>query len=311
MHASDSTNPIKIDIKSGTCNVAGIDYPIVGMGTYPLTGKVCTEAVRQAAKIGYRILDTATYYFNFDAIAKALKGLERTDFYIISKVWHDTQGPDDLRKDLDLTLKQLQTNYLDAYFLHWPNSEISIEKTLTVMDELRQNGKIRHIGLSNISVNHLKRALVVGVPITWVQIEMHPHFYDPELIAFCQEHGIGVQAWAPLGRGRLSQDPILAKIGKKYGKTPSQVALKWIIQHGCLPLPGSKNEQHLRENSDVTDFVLSQDEMKKIDQGAKGGQRERFTKESIGFSDEFDFSYEDCWPNQRDQRQFNSAPLVK
>lgn len=297
MDANASSNSVEVDSKKGTCRIAGIEYPIIGFGTYPLTGNVCTEAVEQAAKVGYRIIDTATYYRNFDGIAKALQNQDRDRFYIISKVWHDKQTPKDLRKDLNFTLEQLQTDYLDAYLLHWPNSEIPIEETLAAMDELRQDKKIRHIGLSNVSVNHVKRALELGIPITWVQIEMHPYFYDPKLLKFCQEHSIGVQAWAPLGRGRISEDALLARIGKKYGKTSSQVALRWIIQHDCMPLPGSKSEKHIRENMDVTDFILSKEEMEEIDRRAKVGERERFTIETIGFEDEFDFSYEECWPN--------------
>jgi diketogulonate reductase-like aldo/keto reductase len=105
-----------------------------------------------------------------------------------------------------------------------------------------------------------------------------------------------VQAWAPLGRGRISQDLLLAKIGEKYGKTSSQVAMRWIIQHGCIPLPGSKNEKHIRENINVNDFTLSADEMVAIDKRAKVGERERYSKEMIGFDDELDYTYEECWP---------------
>ncbi len=296
MNLFASLNPVNIDAKNGICRIEGVNYPVVGFGTYPLTGDVCAEAVSQATKIGYRIIDTATYYRNFEGIAKALKGQDRSRFYIVSKVWHDSQTPEGLRKDLDLTLKQLQTDYLDAYLLHWPNSEMPIEITLKAMDDLRKAKKIRHIGLSNISANHLKRALEIGIPITWVQVEMHPHFCDFELVKFCHEHSVAVQGWAPLGRGRISQDPVLARIGERYGKTSSQVAIRWIIQHQCLPLPGSKNEKHMRENMDVIDFTLSEDEMHEIDKKAKAGERERYTTKTIGFEDEFDFSYGQCWP---------------
>jgi len=287
------SSSIEVDVNNGVCQIEGIDYPMVGFGTY----LHCKEGVETAAKLGYCILDTATYYFNFDEIAQALKMFDRSQFYIISKVWRDKQWPDDLMEDLNATLQQLQIDCLDAYLLHVPNSEIPIEKTLTAMQQLREAKKIRHIGLSNVSVNHVKRALEIGVPIHWVQIEMHPHFYDPQLIAFCKKQGIVVQAWAPLGRGRIAQDPILAKMGEKYGKTAAQVAMRWIIQHGCIPLPGSKNAKHQYENIHVFDFTLSDEEMEEIDRGAVVGKRERFTKEIFGFQDEFDFSYEECWPN--------------
>lgn len=284
----------------GICNIEGVEYPAIGFGTYPLRGETCLQAVTQAAELGLRIIDTATFYENFDPIHSALRQFGRENFYIISKVWPFEQTPEKLRKDFQETLEQLQTSYLDAYLLHWPNSTIAIEDTLQAMEELRVAGKIRHIGLSNVTVNHLKRALEVGVPISWVQVEMHPHFYDAELLEFCDDHNIVVQAWAPLGRGNLSHDALLASIGQKYGKTAAQVALRWIIQHKCLPLPGSKNKDHMQQNLSVLDFNLSPDEMEEIDARAKVGARERVTPEvGVGFTDEFDFAYEECWPKQQ------------
>lgn len=297
MNLSASSNTVEVDPSSGSCRIDGVEYPIVGFGTYPLTGKVCEEAVKQAVKLGYRIVDTATYYENFDALARALKGQDRQHFYIISKVWHDMQSPANLRKDLDVTLKQLQTDYLDAYLIHWPNSKISIEKTLATMEELRLEKKIRHIGISNVSVNHLKRALEIGVPITWVQVEMHPYFFDKKLLDFCLKHAITIQAWRPLNLGSTREDELLQEIGRKYDKTACQVALRWIVQHGCVPLPGSKNEKHIRENLNSLNFVLAKEDMDKIDQRALRGTRFRLTEtHGLGFSDELDFTYEECWP---------------
>lgn len=287
------------DKKEGICWIEDISYPAIGFGTYPLREEVCLKAVSQACELGYRIIDTATFYGNFIPIGRALKasGLKRENFYIISKVWPDDQTPEKLKKDLKKTLQELQTNYLDAYLLHWPNSKISIEDTLRTIEELRGRGLIRHIGLSNVNVNHLKRALETNVKIAWVQVEMHPQFYDPELLKFCQENSIGIQAWAPLGRGRLSEDPVLDRLGKKYNKTAAQIALKWIIQHQCIPLPGSKSPSHMKENINVGDFILSNEEMEEINHRAAKGQRERVTTEAgVGFTDEFDFSYEECWP---------------
>lgn len=287
---------IVIDGK-GSCTIEGTKYPGIGFGTYPFTGDVCFKAVMQAGNLGYRIIDTATFYRNFIPIGEAMKKLGREKYYIISKVWPTDQTPEGIKMDIKATLEQLQTSYLDAYLIHWPNSNIPLEDTLSTMDALRKAGTIRHIGLSNVTIPHLKRALELNIPITWVQIEMHPQFFDPELIKFCQDHSIGVQAWSPLGRGRLSEDKELKILGQKYGKTAAQIALKWIVQHQCLPLPGSQNADHMRENLNISDFTLSEEDMALIDSKARQGKRTRISGSfGLGFSDEFDFTYEQCWP---------------
>ena len=271
----------------------------VGFGTYPLKGETCFKAILDAAEVGYRIIDTATFYENFVPIGQAVKKLGRESFYLISKVWPNAHTPKLLKKDLAFTLKQLQTSYLDAYLLHWPNSALPIAGTLQALNDLKTEGLIHDLGLSNVTVHHLKRVLELKTAIGWVQVEMHPLFYDPVLLKFCQEHDITIQAWAPLGRGRLNQDPMLRQIGEKHNKTAAQIALQWILQHGCIPLPGSQNKHHMRENLNVGNFLLSSEEMEKIDQRAKMGQRERVPlSRGLGFTDEFDFPYEKCWPKQ-------------
>lgn len=290
--------PIKV-LPEGICQIEHVQYPAVGFGTFPLKGDTCFKALLLAAKAGYRIIDTATYYENFDPIADLLKKEERAHFYIISKVWPHSHTRQLLKEDLKTTLEKLQTDYLDAYFLHWPNSKLPIEETLSTLEEFRVDKLIRHIGLSNVTINHLKRALELKIPIAWIQVEMNPFYYDPELLLFCKNHGIAVQAWAPLGRGKINTDPLLIDLGNKHKKTASQIALRWIIQNGCLPLPGSKSEKHIKENINVMDFTLSEEEMAQINERAAHGNRERVTLDmGVGFTDEFDFSYEECWPNR-------------
>jgi diketogulonate reductase-like aldo/keto reductase len=287
----------RIDAEKTICQIEGTNYPAIGFGTYPLKDDVCFKTIKYAGQLGYRIIDTATFYRNFKAIGNALKTLSRENFYVISKVWPDAQTPERLRDDLQTTLTELQTHYLDAYLLHWPNSKISIENTLSTMEGIRQAGLIRHIGFSNVNLNHLKRALECHIPISWVQIEMHPRFYDAALLQFCQEKSIAVQAWSPLGRGQVREDTLLNDLGKKYHKTAAQIALKWIVQHQCIPLPNSQNENHLRQNLEIGNFLLSPEEMKSINDKAQSGQRLRITEVAgFGFTDEFDFSYEECWP---------------
>lgn len=285
-------------VPEGTCRIEGVEYPSVGFGTYPFKKEECFNAVDCAYNAGYRIIDTATYYDNFEPISRICKKYGRQQFYLISKVWPLHQTRLLLQEDIKLTLKRLETDYLDAYLLHWPNSKVPIEDTLQTLDEFRESKIIRHIGMSNVSINHLKRALELKVPIQWVQVEMNPFYYDPALIAFCQKNQIALQAWAPLGRGRIKSDAALAKLGKKYGKSSSQIALRWILQHRCLPLPGSRNPSHIQENINIFDFMLTNVEMNEINNKAATGTRERVTIETdVGFTDEFDFSYEECWPN--------------
>jgi len=282
----------------GSCMIDGVDYPAVGFGTWKLKGDVCTQAVLEAYSKGYRIFDTATLYRNFGAIRKSLEVIEREKIYLISKVWPDMQTAENVKKDLETCLEELGTDYIDAYFIHWPNSKIPHKETLNAMDALRKEGKIRHIGMSNVTVHHLRKALELSIPIEWVQVEMHPHFYDNELLEFCAKHSIAVQAWAPLARGAVCDQEDLINMGHKYGKTAAQVALRWAIQHGCIPLPGSKNPQHIEENFTVTDFALSDEEMHSLDERAKRGSRNRITEDmGLGFEDEFDLSYEECYPN--------------
>lgn len=296
LNCSFHSTPIEVT-SEGLCWIEGIKYAAVGFGTFPLKDETCFTAVEIASECGYRIIDTATYYGNFVPISDVVKKYGRNNFYLISKVWPNSHTRQLLQDDLKLTLEKLQTNYLDAYFLHWPNSSVPIEETLSTLEEFRVNQLIRHIGMSNVNINHLKRALELKIPITWVQVEMNPFYYDPELLAFCKNNKITVQAWGPLGRGRIKDDVLLANLGIKYGKTSSQIAIKWIIQNGCIPLPGSKNPKHIEENIDVKDFVLTEEEMNSINEKARNGQRERVTLDmGAGFADEFDFSYEECWP---------------
>ncbi len=271
--------------------------PPIGYGTWPYKGEECKKTVEEALEMGYTIFDTATFYNNFDGIGKAIRDKNREELTLISKVWPIDQSPSDLKRDLETTLQRLNTPYIDIYLLHWPNSAIPIAETLQAMEELRKAGMIREIGVSNFTINHLKKILALNIPISWNQIEISPQFYDPELLAFCQKHRIGVQAYSPLGRGDLINDPLLIRIGSKYGKTPAQVALRWILQHHVLPLPGSRNPKHMAENLAVYDFELTQDEMEEINTRAKNGKRNRIVADQkLGYVDEFDFAYEECWP---------------
>lgn len=301
MNSFNVANPIEIDVANGVFRSGKISCPMVGFGSDKLLGQECTDVIMQAAEQGYRIIDTATTYKNLEAIGNALQKLNREQFYIVSKVWHDMLEPEMVQKDLESTLKKLKTDYLDAYLIHWPNRTIPIEKTLLAMEALRQQKKITHIGMCNVTINHLKKALAVGVPLSWVQVEMNPNFFDQALYTLCLEHSIAYQTWRPLDFGRLHQDRSLINIGKKYNKSACQVALRWVVQNGCIPLPGSRNKDHIRENINILDFSLAAEDMLLINQRAIPGKRFRLELSyGLGFTDEFDLSYEACWSPSAD-----------
>lgn len=272
-------------------------YPPIGFGTYLFKEETCKKAVETALNVGYRIIDTATFYENFKPLGAALKLVPRNEIYVISKVWPNAHTFDKMKEDLETTLKKLDTDYLDAYLLHWPNRYIPIEETMEALNKLKEKKLIRHIGRCNVTTNHLKRLLDLDMHISWVQVEMHPLFCDFELLDFCSKNNIEIQAWAPLARGKICTNELLVNLATYHNKTPAQVAIRWIMQHGCVPLPASQNARHIEENFIVDDFLLTPEEMKAIDLQAKTGQREKVTiEDNLGFTDEFDLPLEECWP---------------
>lgn len=272
-------------------------FPMIGFGTYPLQGEICERAVLQAFHEGYRMFDTATMYHNFEAIAKALTSINRSEILITSKVWHDSQHEKKLLSDINRTLETLKIDYLDFYLLHWPNSEVPLEEIISTLKVIMAKGWVRHVGLSNVNIHHVRKALEKGMPVSAVQNEMNPHFFDETLVNFCHQNNILMQAWGPLARGRINQCSYILDLAKKYNKTPAQIALRWIIQLGCVAFPGSKNPTHIQENFAIHDFELTQADRDLITTQARAGERERVAlSRGLGFSDEFDFSYDQCWP---------------
>lgn len=270
---------------------------LIGFGTYPLKGSQCEKAVGSALKLGYRMIDTATFYENFLPIKAAISGYKRHEIAITSKVWPDSQTPELLEEDLKNTLKQLDTAYIDDYLLHWPNSRLPIKDVFVTLNYFKEQGLVKRIGLSNVTVNHVRRAFELNAKIDTVQIEMNPLFYDPNLLAYCHENKLILQAWWPLAHGSVMKNELLSRLSNKYKKTNAQISLRWIIQHSAIPLPGSSNEHHQKENLNVFDFSLSEEDMAEINHMASRGTRLRMREsDGFGFSDEFDYAYEDCWP---------------
>lgn len=248
---------------------SGNEMPMIGLGTWELRGDECVESVAKALRIGYRHIDTAAAYDNHAEVRKGIdrSGLKREDLFITSKVWYDDLHYDEVLKACDRALAELGTDYLDLYLIHWPNKNVPMEETFGALEKLQKDGKVRDIGVSNFTIAHIRKAVEVSrVPISMNQVEYHVHLNQKDLLAECRKHGIGITAYAPLGRKAVLSEPALEKTASRHGKTPAQVALRWLIQKGIVVIPKASSEEHLRANFQIFDFELSPEEMKMIDE---------------------------------------------
>jgi 2,5-diketo-D-gluconate reductase B len=249
----------------------GNKIPVLGLGTWQLTGKKCIDIVKKAIELGYRHIDTAEVYGNQSEIGKAIKYVHRSEIFLTSKIWTNHLHYDDVIEACNRTLEELSTNYLDLYLIHWPSMEVPFEETFRALEELVADGKVKSVGVSNFTINHLKEALKVAKnQITVDQVEFHPYLYQKGLLEFCNKNGIVITAYSPLGRGGILRDEKIRKIADKYNKTSAQVCLRWCLQNGVVVIPKSGSEGHLKENLDIFDWNISKEDMKRIDSLDKG-----------------------------------------
>lgn len=245
---------------------SGYDMPVVGLGTWELTGPACEKTVIKALELGYTHIDTAELYGNEREIGAALSGAERTRLFLTSKVASSHLAKDDVINSCRQSLKRLKTDYLDLYLVHWPSKSVPLTETLEGMQELAEDGLVRSIGVSNFSEEQLREAIRVSeLPICNIQVEYHPYTCRDSLLALARRQAMALTAYSPLARGKVVSDPVLGEIGVKYGKTAAQVSLKWLLQKGCIVIPKASSEEHLRSNMEVFGWLLSPGEMEEID----------------------------------------------
>jgi len=249
------------------------EIPVLGLGTWELSGGVCEKAVQTALESGYRHFDTAEFYGNEAVVGDVVTGFDRGKLFLTSKVWHSNLAFDKVLKSCRRSIDRLGTDYLDLYLIHWPNQAVDLAETFRAFRELGDEGLVRSFGVSNFNVNHLRKALPIcaelGLSLSVNQVEFHPGLYQRDLLGFCGENGIAVTAYSPLGLGRLGDDEVLADVGGHYAKTWAQVSLRWLLDKDLLVIPRSSNPLHIRQNMDVFDFELSEEDTKRID--ALGG----------------------------------------
>ena len=245
----------------------GVKMPELGYGVYQVTKEECERCVSDALEVGYRHIDTAQSYFNEQEVGNAIKksGIPREELFITTKVWIEHYGYEECRKSVLESLRKLQLDYIDLMLLHQPFADYY--GAWRALEELYAEGKLRAIGVSNFLPDRLVDLCSFSRIKPMVnQVETHPHNQQKTAHEWMKKYGVVHEAWAPFGEGRggLFTDPILQKIGAKYGKTPAQVILRWHLQRGIVVIPKSTHKERMAENFNVFDFTLSDGDMQEI-----------------------------------------------
>lgn len=249
----------------------GIEIPCMGFGTYNAKGGDNLAINRTAIEAGYRYFDTASLYETERVLGQAIResGIPREDFFIVSKLWIDERGYQEAKDAFERTLNRLQTDYLDLYLIHWPRGtegdtdwkEKDLD-TWRAMEELQAAGRIRGLGLSNFLPHHVDNILENSkVKPVVDQLEIHPGYTQEAAVRYCQEHEIRVQAWSPLGRSAMLENPILKLFAEKYGKSVAQICLRFLVQKGIIPLVKSSSMERMKQNQDIFDFEITKEDM--------------------------------------------------
>jgi 2,5-diketo-D-gluconate reductase B len=249
----------------------GAKIPVIGLGTMTLMDAVCVEAVETALRLGYRHIDTAERYRNETEVGEGLRrglranGLAREDVFVTTKVFHDRLAAADFERSLDQSLRNLELSWVDLLLIRWPNPKVPLKETLDVLCKARRDGRAKHVGVANFTTSLLQDAVkLASEPLVTNQIEVHP-FIDPDkVLAACRVHGLAVTAYCPLARGKVPGNDLLARIGRAHGKTSAQIALRYLVQQGIIPIPRTSNPDHLAANLATFDFTLSDVEMTEI-----------------------------------------------
>ena len=255
----------------------GNSIPCIGLGTWQTPdGEATVQAVKDALAAGYRHIDTASAYYNEEGVGRGLResGLKREEVFLTTKLWNTDRGYESALEAVQLSLKKLGVEYLDLYLIHWPANEHVYDDPVAVnvatwraFEKLQKDGLVRSIGTSNFLEPHLEQIFeACEIKPAVNQIEIHPGYPQFDAINFCKQNGILVEAWSPLGCGRVLSDERLQMIANRYGKSVAQLCIRWELQHGILPLPKSTHADRIQANAEVFDFAISDEDMKAIDE---------------------------------------------
>jgi 2,5-diketo-D-gluconate reductase A len=266
----------------------GTAIPQLGFGVFQVDPGETAEAVTRALETGYRHIDTAEMYRNEKGVGEGIRasGLDRDDVYITSKLNNGYHRPDDARQAFEGTLSALGYDSVDLFLIHWPLPTLydgDYVSTWKVLEEFKADGRARSIGVSNFQVAHLERLAAEADVVPAVnQIELHPYFLNGDVRAYGEANGIATEAWSPIAQGDVLDDPVIAGIAERLGRTPAQVVLRWHIQRDSIVFPKSVSPERMRENFELFDFELDAGDMEQIDgldrgeSGRRGPHPDRF-----------------------------------
>ena len=231
---------------------SGLDLPAIGLGTWPMTGTECTQAVHQALDVGYRHIDTATAYENEAAVGQALRDSDvpREQIHLTTKVWWDRLEPKAMRQSLEDSLRALGTEQVDLFHIHWPGKDWDLARSIDTLVALRDEGKARHIGVANFPLGLLRQVVeTLGAPLSAIQVEYHVLLGQQPLLDYARHHDLLLTAYTPLARGQAAAQPVIQAIARKHGVLPSQVALKWLLdQDGVAAIPKASSRENQLAN---------------------------------------------------------------
>ena len=245
----------------------GVQMPSVGYGTYKTTDNKDEQLISMALEAGYRLLDTAAFYGNEEFIGNAIRKskIPREELFLTSKVWKTELGYEKTMKSFAQSLQRLGTEYLDLFLIHWPRPDLEtknweklVQESWKALEDLYQQGKIKSIGVSNFLPHHLEALKETAQVLPMVdQLELHVGYMQEATVQYCKENGIQVQAWSPLGRRRVLEEPMVLQMAQKYGVSPAQLLLKFLLQQGIAVIPKASSFERMKQNLADLEFEIS------------------------------------------------------